>query len=504
MKPRPPSSAAVIATGVPNPAAPSMNAPNENATSSAWMRRSADSRADRRFDDVELPRRDGQVVEEDRVDDDPADREEAVGGAVHRRAERGGRRHAVDPDRHGERRDQPGERRPMRLPFEDAERDQQQHDRHRGGERAEPDVMQRVVGLDPLHQATLPRRSDHLSCETRSSTQMMVMDDWIPDDILSRRARPSWPADKDGHMASDRISRRTNWPGSSMPITASTPTPRLPASPRCRSRCTAGRATTSSDSRASASRSAAASRPPGNYPGRARTPDELRADADQGALADPRHAPLQPARLLRRVRRQAGRSRRNRARSTSPAGSTGPRRCGIGLDFNPTFFSHPKAADNFTLAHPDAGDPRVLDPPRHRVPPHRRGHGRGARHARASPTIWIPDGMKDTPVDRVGPRERLVASLDEIFAEPIDPAHNLDALEGKLFGLGIESYTVGSHEFYFGYALSRRAALRARHRPLPPDRDDRRQDQRGAACSCRRSCCTSAAASAGTATTSSC
>src|SRR5436190_1923403 len=70
--------------------------------------------------------------------------------------------------------------------------------------------------------------------------------------------------------------------------------------------------------------------------------------------------------------------------------------------------------------------------------------------------VWIPDGMKDTPADRVGPRERLVESLNAVFAEALDPAFNLDAVEGKLFGLGCESYTVGSHEFYFGYAMSRR------------------------------------------------
>ena len=67
--------------------------------------------------------------------------------------------------------------------------------------------------------------------------------------------------------------------------------------------------------------------------------------------------------------------------------------------------------------------------------------------------------MKDTPVDRLGPRERLLESLDAVFAEPIDPAFNLDAVEGKLFGIGVESYTVGSHEFYFGYAQSRRLLL---------------------------------------------
>jgi L-rhamnose isomerase len=70
--------------------------------------------------------------------------------------------------------------------------------------------------------------------------------------------------------------------------------------------------------------------------------------------------------------------------------------------------------------------------------------------------LWIPDGMKDTPVDRVGPRQRLSESLDAVFQEKLDPAFVLDAVEGKLFGLGCESYTVGSHEFYLAYALSRK------------------------------------------------
>ncbi len=73
--------------------------------------------------------------------------------------------------------------------------------------------------------------------------------------------------------------------------------------------------------------------------------------------------------------------------------------------------------------------------------------------------LWIPDGMKDTPVDRVGPRERLTESLDAIFKEPISPTLNLDSVEGKLFGIGCESFTVGSHEFYLGYALSREKLL---------------------------------------------
>jgi L-rhamnose isomerase len=82
--------------------------------------------------------------------------------------------------------------------------------------------------------------------------------------------------------------------------------------------------------------------------------------------------------------------------------------------------------------------------------------------ALASPcvtNVWVPDGYKDTPADRRSPRERLARSLDAIFAEPLDPAHNLDAVEGKLFGIGSESYVVGSHEFYLGYAITRRKLL---------------------------------------------
>ena len=69
--------------------------------------------------------------------------------------------------------------------------------------------------------------------------------------------------------------------------------------------------------------------------------------------------------------------------------------------------------------------------------------------------VWIPDGYKDIPVDRTAPRERLAESLDRIFQEPLDPAVHLDAVEAKLFGIGAESYTVGSFEFYMGYAVSR-------------------------------------------------
>ncbi len=127
---------------------------------------------------------------------------------------------------------------------------------------------------------------------------------------------------------------------------------------------------------------------------------------------------------------------------------------GIGVDFNPTCFSHPKAADGFTLSHADAGIRRFwID---HCIACRKIAANIGKRVGNPSIcNLWIPDGTKDTPADRNAPRMRLRDSLDEIFETPLDPRHMRDSVEGKLFGLGSESYVVGSHEFYYGYALRR-------------------------------------------------
>lgn len=127
---------------------------------------------------------------------------------------------------------------------------------------------------------------------------------------------------------------------------------------------------------------------------------------------------------------------------------------GVGLDFNPTYFSHPMADSGFTLSSEDPAVRRFwID---HGKACRRIGEYFGRELGQVCVTNhWIGDGSKDVRIDKLGPRVRLMESLDEIFAEPIDRRYNLDSVESKLFGLGVESYTVGSHEFYTNYAMSR-------------------------------------------------
>jgi L-rhamnose isomerase len=128
------------------------------------------------------------------------------------------------------------------------------------------------------------------------------------------------------------------------------------------------------------------------------------------------------------------------------------------MDFNPTYFAHPLAAGGSTLAHPDEGIRRFWI--NHGIVCRRIGAEIGRALGTPCVTnVWIPDGSKEAPIDRKGPRRRLADALDAIFAEPIDPKHNRDAVEGKLFGIGSESYVVGSHEFYLGYAVTRKKLL---------------------------------------------
>jgi L-rhamnose isomerase len=195
----------------------------------------------------------------------------------------------------------------------------------------------------------------------------------------------------------------------------------------------------------------------GSYPGKARTPLELRCDLDKAmSLLPGTHRVNLHASYAETPGPKIERD------SIEPEHFHGwiewakSRR--IGIDFNPTFFAHPLASDGRTLTHADAGIRRFwID---HGIACRRIGAAIGT--ALGTPCItnvWIPDGSKDSPIDRMGPRRRLADALDAIFAEPIDPRFNRDAVEGKLFGIGSESYVAGSHEFYFGYAISRRKLL---------------------------------------------
>ena len=195
----------------------------------------------------------------------------------------------------------------------------------------------------------------------------------------------------------------------------------------------------------------------GNYLGKARTPAELRADFEMAlSLVPGRHRMNLHASYA-----ETGGQRVERD-ELAPAHFQGwidwAKELQIGMDFNPTYFAHPMAADGFTLAHQDKAIRKFwID---HGIICRRIGAAIGA--ALQSPcvtNVWIPDGYKDTPVDRTGPRARLAESLDAVFAESLDPKCNLDAVEAKLFGIGSESYTVGSHEFYLGYAVSRQKLL---------------------------------------------
>ena len=188
----------------------------------------------------------------------------------------------------------------------------------------------------------------------------------------------------------------------------------------------------------------------GNYPGKARNMEELMADIDKALSLIP------------------GKHRIN-LHATYADYSDGvvsrdklepkhfdkwiefARERGLGIDINPTLFSHPLASDGLTLSHPDESVRRFwID------------HCKAIRKIGAyigeklgTPclnNIWIPDGYKETPADRTSPRQRLKSALDEILSVEYDKKYLVDSVESKVFGIGVESYTVGSHEFYMNYA----------------------------------------------------
>jgi L-rhamnose isomerase len=189
----------------------------------------------------------------------------------------------------------------------------------------------------------------------------------------------------------------------------------------------------------------------GAYPGKARTADELRADIEKALGLIPGRHRLNLHAMYAETKGKVDRNELEPRHFKSWVQWAKANR--LGMDFNGTYFSHPKADDGFTLASADKGIRRFWV--EHGIACRKIGAYLGKQLGTPCVTnTWIPDGYKDIPVDRKSPRERLKQSLDEILARPMNRNHLLDAVEGKLFGLGSESYVVGSHEFYLGYAVA--------------------------------------------------
>ena len=193
----------------------------------------------------------------------------------------------------------------------------------------------------------------------------------------------------------------------------------------------------------------------GNYPGRARNGDELRADFLKACSLIPGKKKLNlHASYAELHGKKIDRDAYTAAEFAEWMAFSKENH--MPLDFNPTYFGHKNVADGFSLASADEGRRKFWIE-----------HGKRCREigyefakAQGEPCVinfWMPDGYKDTPADTASPRARLVKSLDEIFegTKQIGKEYVLDAVESKLFGIGVESYTVGSNELMMGYAISR-------------------------------------------------
>ncbi len=194
----------------------------------------------------------------------------------------------------------------------------------------------------------------------------------------------------------------------------------------------------------------------GNYPGKARNAAELRADLEQAFALIPG-----PKRLnLHAIYLESDTPvARNEIKPEHFANWVAwARDHHLGLDFNPSCFSHPLSAGGFTLS---SANPEVRQFWIEHCQASRRVSAYFGREL-GTPSvmnIWVPDGMKDLTVDRLAFRQRLLSALDEVISEKFDQNHHIDAVESKLFGIGAESFTVGSNEFCLGYAASRQTAL---------------------------------------------
>ncbi len=192
----------------------------------------------------------------------------------------------------------------------------------------------------------------------------------------------------------------------------------------------------------------------GNYPGKARTPKELMADLEFALKLIPgKHRVNLHACYGIHEGKVTDRDQID-VKNFEPWVKWA-KKTGVKLDFNPTFFSHPKAADGLTLSHPG---PKIRAFwVKHGIQSLKITEYFGkALGSPASVNFWCPDGYKDEPSDRLGPRQRMAESLDKIFKYKYNKKYCIPCFESKLFGIGVESYTVNSHEFVMGYAMKQK------------------------------------------------
>ena len=192
----------------------------------------------------------------------------------------------------------------------------------------------------------------------------------------------------------------------------------------------------------------------GNHPGRARNPEELRNDLEFSFSKIPGNHRLNLHAMYMDTNETPDRDEIEYKHFETWVDWA--KQININLDFNPTFFAHNKADDNLTLAHPNASirDFWIEHGKRTREIASKIGAKMGSACIN---NIWVPDGYKDLPIDRMAARSRLEKSLDAILEKPRQ--HLKDAVESKLFGIGVEACTVGSHEFYMGYAIRNKTLL---------------------------------------------
>lgn len=189
----------------------------------------------------------------------------------------------------------------------------------------------------------------------------------------------------------------------------------------------------------------------GNYPGKATTPEELRSDLEKALSLIPGKHRVNLHAIYAETNGEVV-ERDQLEPKHFENWVKWAKENGLGLDYNPTLFSHPKADDGLTLSHPNEEIREFWI--NHCIGSRKIGEYFGKELGTPALTnIWIPDGYKDIPSDRLTPRKRLKESLDKIFAVETDENYNLDAVESKVFGIGSESYVVGSHEFYLNYAM---------------------------------------------------